>query len=415
MAQPISQQTAIAEAQDGALLSAVDLIVVLPNGGSDALLTNIHKSVGASAGRLLLFHPQPGPSAGIYGSQFQVMPLPEQAEASAKLAPGQSTQGLLPFLFEQMRRQAAPACVVLSSSCNEEIDCAAAIRELAGPVREENYDLALANYAEGRFAGLINRSLIYPLTRALYGLRIHYPLAPDFAFSSRLTESYGGDANPPSLTAAPAPNLTTRALHAGLRICQVNTDAARDAPKEQSDLSTALAGILNPLFVEMESNAALWQRPRGSQLVRTFGELAPRVDYGTAGRAEFDISRMVDAFARGYRDLFEVWAEVLSPRTLLDLKKLARLPLDAFQMADETWVRLVYEFALGHRQRVMNRDHLLRSLTPLYLAWVASHALQAGAATEKEVENRQERLCLTFEASKPYLLSRWRWPDRFNP
>jgi len=26
-----------------------------------------------------------------------------------------------------------------------------------------------------------------------------------------------------------------------------------------------------------------------------------------------------------------------------------------------------------------------------------------------------ERLCTAFENGKPYLLSRWRWPDRFNP
>jgi len=31
------------------------------------------------------------------------------------------------------------------------------------------------------------------------------------------------------------------------------------------------------------------------------------------------------------------------------------------------------------------------------------------------VEARVERLCRAFESSKPYLISRWRWPDRFNP
>jgi hypothetical protein len=31
------------------------------------------------------------------------------------------------------------------------------------------------------------------------------------------------------------------------------------------------------------------------------------------------------------------------------------------------------------------------------------------------VEARVERLCRAFEIAKPYLISRWRWPDRFNP
>jgi len=36
--------------------------------------------------------------------------------------------------------------------------------------------------------------------------------------------------------------------------------------------------------------------------------------------------------------------------------------------------------------------------------------LDAAGAAE-----RIERLCEVFEAEKPYLISRWRWPDRFAP
>jgi glucosylglycerate synthase len=70
---------------------------------------------------------------------------------------------------------------------------------------------------------------------------------------------------------------------------------------------------------------------------------------------------------------------------------------------------------LAHRLRTISRDHLLKSMTPLYLAWVASyaHALatEGGAASEL----RLERLSVAYESSKSYLVSRWRWPDRFNP
>jgi glucosylglycerate synthase len=30
-------------------------------------------------------------------------------------------------------------------------------------------------------------------------------------------------------------------------------------------------------------------------------------------------------------------------------------------------------------------------------------------------EERLERLSVAYEAGKTYLVSRWRWPDRFNP
>jgi hypothetical protein len=86
-----------------------------------------------------------------------------------------------------------------------------------------------------------------------------------------------------------------------------------------------------------------------------------------------------------------------------------------FSFPDQTWIRTLFGFALGYRLRTMNRDHLLRAFTPLYLAWAASFATEMQSARADEAEHRLEALCLAFEAEKPYLISRWRWPDRFNP
>jgi glucosylglycerate synthase len=97
------------------------------------------------------------------------------------------------------------------------------------------------------------------------------------------------------------------------------------------------------------------------------------------------------------------------------LRKLSRLPVDQFRMPDELWVRIVYDFALAHRLRTISRDHLLRSLTPLYLGWVASYARDLQNSGAASPERRLEQLGLAYETEKSYLVSRWRWPDRFNP
>ena len=68
---------------------------------------------------------------------------------------------------------------------------------------------------------------------------------------------------------------------------------------------------------------------------------------------------------------------------------------------------VIYEFALAYHRRVIDREHLLRSLTPLYLGWVASFARQAGNETAGQVEGRIERLCQVFEQLKPYLINQW--------
>jgi hypothetical protein len=91
------------------------------------------------------------------------------------------------------------------------------------------------------------------------------------------------------------------------------------------------------------------------------------------------------------------------------------LPDDAFLFPDHVWVRIVYDFAVAHHLRTIARDHLLRALTPLYLGWVASFVIQMQEADAAAVEARIEELCARYEQDKPYLISRWRWPDRFSP
>ena len=97
------------------------------------------------------------------------------------------------------------------------------------------------------------------------------------------------------------------------------------------------------------------------------------------------------------------------------MKKLAGKPDEAFRFPDGLWARIVYDFALGHRMRVMDSNHLLQAITPLYLGWLASYVLQVREADAAEVEQCIEALCRSFEAQKGYFIARWRWPDKFSP
>jgi glucosylglycerate synthase len=81
-------------------------------------------------------------------------------------------------------------------------------------------------------------------------------------------------------------------------------------------------------------------------------------------------------------------------------------------MPDNLWARIIYDFLLAHRLRTINRGHLLGAMVPLYLAWVASYI---NVTAESDGESHIEAVTTAFETEKPYLVSRWRWPDRFNP
>ena len=284
------------------------------------------------------------------------------------------------------------------------------IWQLAQPLFEGQADLVLPHYARRKFEGLLNNGVVAPLTRALYGKRVNNPMGPDCAISQRLIQTMletkgGGNRR------HPLASLTSTALCENLQVAEVHFGARIYPPTDWTGMSSVLADVLSPVLLDMERNAPCWQRTRVSAAVRAIGE--PRTVAEDTG--VLDTTRMIESFQLGNRELQEIWGLVLPPSTSFDLQKLAHLPVEQFRMSDELWVRIVYDFALAHRLRTISRDHLLRSMTPLYLGWAASYAHDLKVSGAASPEQRLERLSLAYEAGKSYLVSRWRWPDRFNP
>ena len=67
----------------------------------------------------------------------------------------------------------------------------------------------------------------------------------------------------------------------------------------------------------------------------------------------------------------------------------------------------MYDAAAAYHHQVLPREHLLKSLTPLYLGRIAAFVLATQGLTSAEAEHVIEHLCQSFEKHKPYLLERW--------
>jgi hypothetical protein len=150
----------------------------------------------------------------------------------------------------------------------------------------------------------------------------------------------------------------------------------------------------------------VWRHTSGSDPVDLFGF---RYDVGL-DPIPVNVERMVEAFRRGYQELAEIWEMPLSVDTLQRIHELffgSAAGGDAFHVGDKLWVRMIYDFAAAHHRRPMDRSHMLRSLSPLYMARVASFVNETRDMNAADVENRIEQLCLCFETEKPYLLRRW--------
>jgi hypothetical protein len=165
-----------------------------------------------------------------------------------------------------------------------------------------------------------------------------------------------------------------------------------------------LAQVVGSLFAEMERQVDIWTKVNSSEDVPIFGF---QFAVGTEP-VNVNIKRMIDSYRRAHHDLSGIWSVALPEPAMLGLKALAAAADNQFSFGDALWVRIVYDFAVAYHRRVMDRGHLLQSLTPIYLAWVASFILQVQEAGPTEVEERLERLCLTYETEKTYLISRWK-------
>jgi glucosylglycerate synthase len=278
----------------------------------------------------------------------------------------------------------------------------------------DHHDLVLPRYTVGPHDALFNSAIIYPLTRSLFSQYVRFPLPIDAALSSRMAERLATAAQ--RLTA----NNQGDALVWPVAEAAVAGYAARDIPGEQrilptpttDDFNTLLATIAGSVFTDIESKAAFWQRARLNNPPPRVAPYATRPTQHDA--APLDLAPMIESFRNAYTNLRELWSLVLPPNSLLALKKLSIAPAESFRMPDALWARTIYDFLLAYRLRTINRGHLLGALTPLYLAWVASH-LQLAGGDSSLVEQHIEATAAAFEADKPYIVARWRWPDRFNP
>ena len=322
-------------------------------------------------------------------------------------SPGPNLVETYRAIFQASNRLGARACIVIGSDPGKLAP--EALRRIVQPVVEQNFDLITPVYVRARFEALLQSGVVTPAVRALYGKRIRFPIGSDFGISSRLVDrqlqaSAEGRGGIPLW-------LASDAITAGFQVGQSHLGISLPAQKDPPEVSAAVAQVLGALFLDIDRNASYWQKIRGSQSVPTFGTGGIAADEPGA----VDVSRIIETFQLGYRNLRDVWGAVLPPATLLELKRLTGLAASSFRLPDDLWARIVYDFALAHRLRIMNRDHLLRAMTPVYLAWVASYTIEVGMAAPTAIEYRLERLGAAFESQKPYLVSRWRWPDRFNP
>jgi hypothetical protein len=361
---------------------------------------------------VLVARPDAGEVKLITGEELAALPPEGEARAYSLTRGGLlgSESALRPLVQEGLRRGAVAVALVGDGPHDATTDW---VGRLLAPILEGGYDYVCPTYDRPATQGTLNTGVVYPLTRALYGWRLRQPLGSEVALSAALAAKLAADPDwrrDPTHAGSDA-WLVAKVLARGHRACQAWLGAWPREPAEPEDASHALSRVLGPVFREMERNADRWQRVATSQPLPTFGDASP----ASSDVHPPDPEPLVEAFRLGQRDLTPLWGLVLPPAALVALRRAAAAPTADFRIADELWARVVYDFAVAHFAKTMERRQLLGSMTPLYLGWVASFVGEIRGLDGAAAEARVDALCGAFEREKRYLIARWRWPDTFNP
>jgi len=334
--------------------------------------------------------------------QHRVPPVPVIATVYAGI-PGKGSA--FRTVFEIANALNAKACAVVDSDLRSITP--EWVELLLRPILDGHAEFVAPLYHRHKYDGTITNSIVYPLTRALYGKRVRQPIGGDFGFSGRLAGFYLSQDVWETDVARFGIDIwmTTTAIANGFSVAQSFLGAKiHDAKDPGSDLASMLYQVVAATFDLMEAHAPLWKSVSGSAPVPTFG-----FEY-TVGLepVSVNVGRMLTIFREGLKNLGELWSRVLGTGDLRELERLGTLSDREFRFPPGLWTRTIYDYAIAYHQKKLPAEHLIKSLTPLYLGKTASFILEAGSLGQDEAEAEIEKLCGEFERAKEYLVASWK-------
>jgi glycosyltransferase involved in cell wall biosynthesis len=307
-------------------------------------------------------------------------------------------------IFEIARLLNAKACIVVDSDLRSITP--EWVELLITPVLRKDFDFVAPLYHRHKYDGTITNSIIYPITRALYGKRVRQPIGGDFGFSGKLAAHYLSKEVWETDVAKYGIDIwmTTTAIADEFKICQSFLGAKiHDAKDPGADLSAMLYQVVGAAFDLMEQYPDKWKAVDVSEPVTTFG-----FQYAVGLEPiAVNVDRMVERFRLGAQELLDIWKEFLPRDVVHYLHQAASLSAAEFFFPDEIWGDIIYSFALAVHKKLINREHLLKSLTPLYIGRTAAFVKETGDSDAHQVEEKIEGLCRMFEQKKPFLRDNW--------
>lgn len=278
---------------------------------------------------------------------------------------------------------------------------------LIRPIYKEQFDLVTPIYHRHKYDGLMVKNIIAPTIRAVYGVKVREPVGGEFGFSGRLACHYLEQDvwHEEFVRARTEIWMTTRAIADGFKLCQSFLGPKIHARESSSqNIVATIQDALGALFRCMENQESYWlPRTDSPQPLPGFGfEYSSGLEPRRLNR-----KKLLTMFQNGVSQLAPVLESILSAETLKEIQRVSQQDERQFRFPDELWVKTIYEFAASFHHSVINREHLLQALTPIYRGRIYSVVLEEQRADAEQIEKKLEALSCEYERLRPHLVEKW--------
>ncbi|MHC1743312.1 MAG: glycosyltransferase family 2 protein [Syntrophobacteraceae bacterium] len=322
--------------------------------------------------------------------------------------PGETGKGNnLRNLFEVVRRLEAQAVVVLEADITNLAP--QWIKKLTEPVLK-GIGYVTPLYVRHKYEATLSSSVIYPLTRCLYGRRVRQPNAGDCAFKGSLVDAFLAC---PVWTDAVRNSgidtwMTTVALNSRMPVsqCFMGIPKVHRVKDPYAHLGSMFRQIMSTTFDLMKIYADFWRLVKWSKPTALAGTDTEDVEIPIP--VEINMGRLYDRFAQGFDSYYPLWEKMFDQTVCHKLIEIKDMGLQHFSIPTQTWARILFDASFSYHQTAEpQRADLLDSLLPLYLGKVLTFVKKTERMSVQQAEDYVESECTIFEECKPHLIKIW--------
>jgi hypothetical protein len=274
------------------------------------------------------------------------------------------------------------------------------IRAISTPILFGIADLTVPYYIRDKYDGVITNNLVYPFTRAVYGINVRQPIAGEFGLSKELYEKLRKHPMfPPNfgvdifiVTVAAANKME---IKEGLFALKIHRSTRRYIEPEKF-LIPMFRNVTGSMLELAKYYEDTWKK-RGSLIhdLRFNGHIGRKPI-----PVKINVKDLNKNFITEYKGIHKKLFNYLSKKTLNSLNS----KINNGNIYSDLWARIVYEFAASYKNLESFKDKrlLIDSLKTLWIGRFASYVKETKDMNLNQAEQVIQKQAQIFEHNFDY-------------